>query len=245
LPISLKHSKFNHFEKSTENNDKGCYKENHVKRPKKLIELPIHSKEQIMENQTKNTAFTEEKTDKQQNQTPNPKNLPAEKKWQLVSLLTGILLIAAVTVTSCLYLKMNAAGTLRGRLEIENQSLREQLNLAGTQIAGLKNEMEKLLNRNVSPANENPNLKSQTNAPVAAASLSTAAPRESASGSTSRIEAMRKGIYSNGATKEELIEAIGEPDRVYNVRGYEQLVYFGKKPGRFWLIGGHVVQIGG
>jgi hypothetical protein len=38
---------------------------------------------------------------------------------------------------------------------------------------------------------------------------------------------------------------MGEPDRVYNARGYEQLVYFGKKPGRFWLTGGHVTQVGG
>ena len=56
---------------------------------------------------------------------------------------------------------------------------------------------------------------------------------------------MRKGTFSNGATKAELIAAMGEPDRVYNARGYEQLVYFGKKPGRFWLIDGHVVQVGG
>jgi hypothetical protein len=38
---------------------------------------------------------------------------------------------------------------------------------------------------------------------------------------------------------------MGEPDRVYNARGYEQLVYFGKNPGRFWLIDGHVVRVGG
>jgi hypothetical protein len=38
---------------------------------------------------------------------------------------------------------------------------------------------------------------------------------------------------------------MGKPDRVYNARGYEQLVYFDKKPGRFWLIDGHVVKVGG
>jgi hypothetical protein len=194
-----------------------------------------------MENQTENTSLAREKTDKQQYQTPNPKaalpsNVLAERKWQLVSLLTGMLLIAAVAVIGWLYLKTTATGTLRGQLEVENQSLREQLNLAGTQIAGYKNEIETLLNQ---PAKENLNLKSQTVPPVAAAS------RQSASVDTSRIDAMRKGTYSNGATKEELIAAMGEPDRVYNARGYEQLVYFSKKPGRFWLISGHVVQIGG
>ena len=35
---------------------------------------------------------------------------------------------------------------------------------------------------------------------------------------------------------------LGEPDRVYKSRGYEQLVYFGRKPGRFWFIGGYLVQ---
>jgi hypothetical protein len=223
-------------------------KENQAKRPKKLIEPPIHSKEQIMENQTKNTAFAEEKTDKQQYQTFNPKaalpsNAPdadAERKWQLVSLLAGILLIAAIAAIGWLYRETSATETLRGQLDVENQSLREQLNLAGTQIAGLKNEMETLRNRNIEPANENPNSKSQTVSPVAAV-----ASRRSASVDTSRINVTRKGTNSSGTTRDELIGALGEPDRVYTARGYEQLVYFGKKPGRFWLIGEHVVQIGG
>ncbi|MGA2070232.1 MAG: hypothetical protein ABSG97_02690 [Sedimentisphaerales bacterium] len=201
-----------------------------------------------MENQTKNTAFAEEKTDKQQYQTPNfkaalPSNMPgafAERKWQLVSLLTGILLIAAIAIIGWLYRETSAAGTQRDRLEVENQSLKEQLNLAGTQIAGLKNEMETLLNRNIGPANENPNSKSQTVSPVAAI-----ASRHSASVDTSRINVTRRGTNSSGTTRDELIGALGEPDRVYTARGYEQLVYFDKKPGRFWLIGGHVVQIGG
>jgi hypothetical protein len=46
-------------------------------------------------------------------------------------------------------------------------------------------------------------------------------------------------------TKTELIAVLGEPDRVYMSKNYEQLVYFGHKPGRFWLIGGHLVEVGG
>lgn len=163
----------------------------------------------------------------------------AKRKWQLASLLTGMLLIAAVAIIGWLYLETSTTGTLRVRLEVENQSLREQVNLAGSQITGLKNEMEALLNRNIELVTENAKLKSQYVSPVTAAS------RQSASVDASRIDAMRKGTYSNGATKAELIAAMGEPDRIYNARGYEQLVYFGKKPGRFWLIGGHVVQVGG
>jgi regulator of replication initiation timing len=220
-----------------------------------------------MENQTQNTAIAEQtgaKT-KYQSQPFNPKAtllldvLPAEnvkpaaskqgespekllqgllsntkasaewtqftkRKWQLVSLLTGTLLIAAVVIIGWLYLETSATATLQG----ENQSLREQVNLAGSQITGLKNEMEALLNRNTELVTENAKLKSQNASP--AASRPASASRQSA---------------SKGATKAELIAAMGKPDRVYNTRGYEQLVYFDKKPGRFWLIDGHVVRSGG
>jgi regulator of replication initiation timing len=212
-----------------------------------------------MENQTKNTAIAEQTVDKNQYQAFNPKAtllldvLPAEskpgespekllqvilpdtkasaertqlakRKWQLVSLLTGILLIAAVAIIGWLYPETSATATLQD----ENQSLREQVNLAGSEITGLKTEMEALLNRNTELVTENTKLKSQNASP--AASRPAAASRQSA---------------AKGATKAELIAAMGEPDRVYNARGYEQLVYFGKKPGRFWLIDGHVVRSGG
>jgi regulator of replication initiation timing len=167
----------------------------------------------------------------------------AKRKWQLVSLLTGILLIAAVAIIGWLYLETSATATLRSRLEVENQSLREQTSLAGSQITELKSKMEALLNRNIELVTENAKLKSQNASPVA--SRYAAASRQTASVDASRIDAMRKGTFSNGATKAELIAAIGEPDRIYNARGYEQLVYFGKNPGRFWLINGHVVQVGG
>ena len=148
----------------------------------------------------------------------------AKRKWQLVSLLTGILLIAAIAIIGWLYSEASATATLQA----ENQSLREQLNLAGTQITELKSKMEALLNRNIELANANTNSKPQT--------VSSVASRPAA--------ASRQSAY-NGTTKAELMAAMGEPDRVYNARGYEQLVYFGKNPGRFWLIDGHIVRVGG
>ena len=179
----------------------------------------------------------------------------AKRKWQLVSLLTGMLLVAAVAIIGWLSLETSTTATLRGRLEVENQSLREQADMAGSQITELKNGTEALLRRNIELATENTKFKSQNALPVTTASAkgeqqtvassTSAASRQSVSVDASRIDAIRKGTYSNGTTKAELIAAIGEPDRVYNVRGYEQLVYFGKKPGRFWLIGGHMVQVGG
>ena len=161
-----------------------------------------------------------------------------KRKWQVVSLSTGILLIAAVAIIWWLYLETSAMATLRSRLEVENQSLREQTNLAGSQITELKSEMEALLNRNTELVTENAKLKSQNASPVA--SRPAAAPVDA-----SRVAAIKKGTYFNGATKAELVAAIGEPDRVYNALDYEQLIYFGKKPGRFWLIDGHVVRVGG
>jgi regulator of replication initiation timing len=227
-----------------------------------------------MENQTKNTSVAERTVDKNQYQAFNPKAtllldvLPAEGvkpaaskpgaqgllsntkapakwtqlakiKWQLVSLLTGILLIAAIAIIGWLYSETSATATLQG----ENQSLREQANLAGSQITELKSGMEALLNRNTELVTENAKLKSQNASPVA--SRPAAASRQSASVGASQTDAIKKGTYSKGTTKAELIAAMGEPDRIYNARGYEQLVYFGQKPGRFWLIGGHVVRSGG
>ncbi len=159
-----------------------------------------------------------------------------QRKWQLVSLLTGILFVTAAAIVVWLALEVSAAGTQQGKLEAENQSLREQLNLAGSQITGLKNEAEALLNRNIELTTGNVKSNPQAVTPVTAAS------HKSASVDTSRAEAIKN---LKGATKAELIASMGEPDRVYNSRGYEQLIYFGKKPGRFWLTGGHVVQVGG
>jgi regulator of replication initiation timing len=148
----------------------------------------------------------------------------AKRKWQLVSLLTGTLLIAAIAIIGWLYLETSATATLQA----ENQSLREQVNLAGSQITGLKSEMEALLNRNTELVTENAKLKPQNASHVA-----------------SRAAAVSRQSASKGATKTELIATMGKPDRVYNARGYEQLVYFGKNPGRFWLIDGRVVRSGG
>ncbi|MGA2678813.1 MAG: hypothetical protein ABSF37_05865 [Sedimentisphaerales bacterium] len=184
---------------------------------------PEESREKLLHGLLSNTGASAERTHL------------AQKKWQLVSLLTGILFVIAAVLVVWLALDISATGTQQGKLEAENQSLREQLNLAGSQITKLKTDMEALLNRNIELTTGNGKLN-----PQAVTSAAAASPK-SASADSSRVEATKL----KGATKAELIEAMGEPDRVYNARGYEQLVYFGKKPGRFWLTGGHVVQVGG
>ncbi len=176
-------------------------------------------------------------------------------KWQLASLLLGMLLVTTIAVIGWLYMEMNATGTQRARLQVENQSLKEQLNLAGAQITGLKGRVDTLLNRDTELVSENAQLKPQSIAPIAAGSVGAVkVVQRSAEGASNtvaakgpavdagRVEAIRKGTYPSGTSKTELIAALGEPDRVYNARGYEQLVYFGRKPGRFWLVGGRLTQ---
>lgn len=53
-----------------------------------------------------------------------------------------------------------------------------------------------------------------------------------------RIGYIRKGLYPKDMTKDELIASLGEPDRTYKGRVYEQLVYFNHAPRRFWFKNG-------
>jgi hypothetical protein len=164
----------------------------------------------------------------------------------------AMLLVPAVAVIGWLYVETNVTGKQRGRLQMENQSLREQLNTASTQITGFKNETEGMLSRNIELTNENTKLKSQSSMPEAIApavkmeqkpvALNVVAAAPAPTPDASRIEAIKKGKYPSGTTRTELITVLGEPDRVYKARGYEQLVYFGHKPGRFWLIGNWLVE---
>jgi cell division protein FtsB len=158
----------------------------------------------------------------------------SRRKWQLATLVLGMLFAVTIAVTIWLYIETKMTGTQQAGLQAENRSIKEQLNVAETQITGLKGETDALLNRNIELAGENAQLKSlkqsvvaQAPAPVVTEARQTA--------ENPRIEAIRKGTYPEGTTKDELISAIGEPDRVYKSDKYEQLVYFGKKPGRFWF----------
>jgi chorismate mutase len=177
----------------------------------------------------------------------------AKVKWQLASLVLGMLLAATVVIIGWLYFEMNITRTQRSRLAMENQSLKEQLSTTGAQITGFKGEMEALLSRNLELANENAQNKSQRKAlPVTSPAVavkvmqkSVAAEAAPAAGKTpdaSRIEAIRKETYPKGATRQELTAVFGEPDRIYKSRGYEQYVYFDKKPARFWFFANCLVQ---
>lgn len=181
----------------------------------------------------------------------------SKRKWQFASLILAMMLIPIFLITGWLYLEMNVTKTQRGRLQMENQALKEQLNTADTQIAGFQDERQTLLNQNIELANENIKLKSQIAQTIAAVPAQAVRTEQKFQGlqvtsksdefkgqaiDAGRVEAMRKGTYPKGAARAELIAVLGEPDRNYKARGYEQLVYFGRKPGRFWLIGNWLVE---
>jgi hypothetical protein len=173
----------------------------------------------------------------------------AKMRWQLTSLVMGTLLISAGLLIGLMTYKINIAGTQRGRLAIENQTLKSQTDSAGIQIDGLKNEIENLMKRKPEASSY---LHGAATASAGAASIKNEEKRpvnnvqqavtaEQAI-QPSRIEAIKKGKYPLGTSKTELMTVLGKPDRIYAARNYEQLVYFGRKPGRFWFVGEHLTQ---
>jgi hypothetical protein len=161
-------------------------------------------------------------------------------KWQLATLILGLLLASAGAAIGWLVAGTNADGNRQGQMEMQNMSLKGHLDAANAQVAGLKSEIDTLVNRNLELAGENAQLKSQIKPSAAVASTSPTAAKTIAA-ATSAID-LQKGTYPKGASRAELTAVLGEPDRVYKTRNYEQLVYFGRKPGRFWFIGGFLVQ---
>lgn len=187
----------------------------------------------------------------------------AMRKWQLVALISGMLLVPMVLISIMMYSEMNTIRTHRARLEIENDTLQDRLNTAGMQISGFRNKIESLAGRNTELTRENKTLKSTSIAPpavpVTATASATAAvtkqtqpkrltvpkvtPDVSRTSDTKRVDAIKKGKYPSDATKAEIIAALGKPDRVYKSTSYEQWVYFDRNPGRFWFVGKWLVEV--
>lgn len=173
----------------------------------------------------------------------------AKMRWQLAVLVMGTLLVPAGLLIGLMTYEKNIGVTQKGRLEMENQTLKSRVNSAGVQIDGLKREIENLKKRNAESS-----VAPRSFATVAAPAASineeqkpTENNRQQAAAAgqvidMGRVEAIKKGKYPMGASKTELMAVLGQPDRTYAARNYEQLLYFGQKPGRFWFIGGYLVQ---
>jgi hypothetical protein len=216
-----------------------------VKPPiKALPHQPKESSQEMLQNLLINTEASAQRTQW------------AKMKWQLTSLFLLMVLVPTIIVTAWLYSETGRMGAQRGRLEAENLSLKEQLNSTGLRITGLKEEVDTLLNRNLALAAETSELKARIKSFTAGPSVVAKKEPGPAAQDTipkpiavsqplldsARLEAIRKGAYPKGATRDELIAVLGQPDRLYKSRSYEQLVYFGRKPARFWLVGDWLVQ---
>ncbi len=173
----------------------------------------------------------------------------SKMRWQLATLVMGILLVPAILLIGLMSREMTVGGIKKGQMAMEYQMLKSQVNSADIQVGGLKKEIENLKKRNAEAA--------VVPRSFAAAAIPAASTRKEPKPvennrhqaaaaeqviDTSRIDAIKKGKYPMGASKTELMAALGHPDRVYSARNYEQLLYFGRKPGRFWFIGGYLVQ---
>ncbi len=201
----------------------------------------------------------------------------SKRKWQLAALVLVMLFIPIGILAGWLYVGMNSASSGRGRMMIENTTLKEEIESAGARITGLRGEIEILMNRNIELVGENAKLKSELQTagersiaaaePVVRKEQARPVEQEAAAKATpmqrprfdtvqitpafeakvekldtGRIESIRKGTYPKGSSKTELIVALGEPNRIYRARGYEQLLYFNRTPGRFWFMDEHLIQ---
>lgn len=174
----------------------------------------------------------------------------SKTRWQLAVLMMGILMAPAGLLIGLMAYEMKIGVTQTGQLAMENQTLKSRVNSAGVQIDGLKDEIENLMKHKPVVSGDTHN----TQAVPAAAALVTedkkpvnnnhqkAEVKEQVI-DTSRIETIRKGKCLIGVSREEIVTAFGEPDRTYSGRNYEQLVYFGRKPGRFWLVADRLIKI--
>ncbi len=184
-------------------------------------------------------------------------------RWKLLSLAAAILVAPAILAAGWLYREASQLRVINGRARMENQALTEELNTAATQAAGLRGEVEMLKSQNLDLAGQKSlNLEDgqpvgagaagassvvtvdqKAEQPVLQATIPQATTGRIQTFDAVRIEQIRRGNYPAGITRAELTAALGEPDRVYSSRNYEQLVYFGRSPGRFWLVGGQLQQV--
>ena len=187
------------------------------------------------------------------------KNEISRKKWQLLCLCLLVLFIGALFTAISVYMSADAKSWDQSRLYTATYTLREQLELANTRVMELSRQVGQLENQNAQLGVINSSLKAQkvslsnTLQPpkgvteggnAGYAEVTTVAVEkkqestQQASRERGRLESIAKGEYPQDMTKKELVASLGEPDRIYSGRGYEQLVYFDRSPCRFWFKNG-------
>lgn len=193
------------------------------------------------------------------------KNEMSRKKWQLVCLGLLVFFVGSLFTAISVYVNADSKNWDQRRLYTANYTLREQLESANTRVMELSRQVGKLENQNAQLGVINSSLKAQkvsvsnnvqsanaatesgkaeyAKVKVAAvaekkAEVPQRASRQQASRERGRLDSIAKGSYPQDMTKKELVASLGEPDRFYSGRGYEQLVYFGRSPCRFWFKNG-------
>ncbi|MHC4477481.1 MAG: hypothetical protein ACYTEL_17675 [Planctomycetota bacterium] len=183
----------------------------------------------------------------------------SRKKWQLISLVSMMLLAAAALVVIFLYLEVNALTAEQGRLRMDKHTLAEQADSAQAEVEQLNRQIQQLQNQsdrlaandaaplglnespetNVAVARPSTNLEGQFPAQYEPAVPENILNRtEHRPKAKTRLKSIQDGVYPENMTQDELLAALGEPDRVYEIRDYEQLLYFDRSPGRFWFENG-------
>ncbi|MHC4913085.1 MAG: hypothetical protein ACYTE5_08790 [Planctomycetota bacterium] len=194
------------------------------------------------------------------------KSYVAQKRWQLVSFVSLLLFIGALSIVMWLYMDVRALTWEQDRLRMDKHTLTENLNLANARLSDLGQKLNQQRSRadqfavdNISFRNQNKLLSDEVQVSgLAVAPLHSgifkdepvrlAEPQinrsqtEAKVQDQSRVNSIRKGIYPDDMTRAELTASLGEPDRIYKDGQYEQLVYFERTPGRFWFRNGPFVQ---
>ncbi len=187
----------------------------------------------------------------------------SRKRWQLLSFVSLMLFIGILYTIIWVYMEVDSLTMDQSRLHMDKYTLTEQLHSANTKVTELRHQAGLLRNQNDQLAIENVNLRAQNSSlsnNVESLNQSTDndelkyaedEPRGFENKSyqaqhtpqdRSRLNAIQKGIYPQDMTKDELIASLGEPDRVYKGKLYEQLVYFDRSPGRFWFKNGPFLE---
>ena len=187
------------------------------------------------------------------------KNEMSRKRWQFLCLGLVLLFIGALFTSISVYMGADAKSWDQNRLYTANSTLREQLESANTRVMDLSRQVGQLENQNAQLGVGNSNLRAQKvslsnnaaplkgttegdkvrNAEVTAVAAEKKQElTQQVSREQGRLDSISKGTYPQDMTREELVASLGEPDRIYKGRAYEQLVYFNRSPCRFWFKNG-------
>jgi len=184
----------------------------------------------------------------------------ARQKWQLIALVLIMLLIPVFALSIWSYVESVSVRTSQANLLITNQGLTVDLQTAKTEVTDMTRRVDLLTVQNIDLVTENFRLKDQSQnqqisrsipfrAESPTSNLAVLEPVENQPRAIEplkietavvqleqdRLNAIRRGSYPRDMTSTELVAVLGQPDRTYNSGVFKQLLYFDKKPGRFWF----------